>query len=103
MLSIRAATVNDVALLKALIFETGGVRTETGPSGDFRGGPGEEDGFGPQPKFRALIAEWGGQAAGYALFFWLLPTQLGRASRAVPGRICLYGRPFAARESARRC
>jgi len=29
------------------------------------------DGFGPQPKFRALIAEWEGQAAGYALFFGL--------------------------------
>jgi GNAT superfamily N-acetyltransferase len=27
------------------------------------------DGFGPQPKFRSLIAEWDGEAIGYALFF----------------------------------
>src|SRR6267143_475643 len=27
------------------------------------------DGFGCQPKFRSLIAEWDGQAIGYALFF----------------------------------
>jgi len=32
------------------------------------------DGFGPQPKFRALIAEWEGQAAGYALFFGFYST-----------------------------
>ena len=28
-----------------------------------------KDGFGPQPKFRGLIAEWEGQAIGYAFFF----------------------------------
>ena|SRR5215472_3330875 len=28
-----------------------------------------KDGFGSQPKFRSLIAEWDGQAIGYALFF----------------------------------
>ena len=27
------------------------------------------DGFGSQTKFRSLIAEWDGQAIGYALFF----------------------------------
>jgi GNAT superfamily N-acetyltransferase len=27
------------------------------------------DGFGARPKFRSLIAEWNGQAIGYALFF----------------------------------
>jgi len=27
------------------------------------------DGFGEHPRFRASIAEWDGQAAGYALFF----------------------------------
>jgi hypothetical protein len=27
------------------------------------------DGFGSQPKFRSLIAEWDGEAIGYALFF----------------------------------
>ena len=27
------------------------------------------DGFGAKPKFRSLIAEWDGEAIGYALFF----------------------------------
>lgn len=38
------------------------------------------DGFGPQPKFRALIAEWEGQAAGYASFFYFYSTFAGRAA-----------------------
>jgi GNAT superfamily N-acetyltransferase len=36
------------------------------------------DGFGPEPKFRALIAEWAGQAAGYAVFFDFYSTWRGR-------------------------
>jgi GNAT superfamily N-acetyltransferase len=36
------------------------------------------DGFGPNPKFRAVIAEWNGQAAGYALFFGFYSTWEGR-------------------------
>ena len=36
------------------------------------------DGFGPQPKFRALIAEWKGGAAGYASFFYFYSTFQGR-------------------------
>ncbi len=77
MLSIRAASVNDVALLKALISELAEyerardqvVITEVDLV---------RDGFGPQPKFRALIAEWEGQAAGYALFFGFYSTWEGR-------------------------
>lgn len=38
------------------------------------------DGFGPQPKFRALIAEWDGQPAGYASFFYFYSTFAGRAA-----------------------
>ena len=37
------------------------------------------DGFGEQPKFRVLIAEWDGQPAGYALFFDYYSTFEGRA------------------------
>jgi len=33
--------------------------------------------FGPDPKFRALIAEWKGQPAGYALFFGYYSTWAG--------------------------
>ena len=35
------------------------------------------DGFGPEPKFRALIADWEGKPAGYALFFDCYSTWRG--------------------------
>ena len=38
------------------------------------------DGFGPQPKFLALIAECDGQPAGYASFFYFYSTFAGRAA-----------------------
>jgi GNAT superfamily N-acetyltransferase len=37
------------------------------------------DGFEASAKFRALIAEWGGEPAGYALFFAHYSTFLSRA------------------------
>jgi GNAT superfamily N-acetyltransferase len=37
------------------------------------------DGFGPQPKFRALIAEWSGELAGYAFIYTSYSTFKGRA------------------------
>jgi GNAT superfamily N-acetyltransferase len=77
MLSIRAATVNDVALLKALILELAEYERERQlvmiTEADLA-----RDGFGPQPKFRALIAEWDRQTAGYALFFGFYSTWEGR-------------------------
>jgi GNAT superfamily N-acetyltransferase len=36
------------------------------------------DGFGPHPKFRALIADGDGEAAGYASFFYFYSTFQGR-------------------------
>src|SRR6202040_1068470 len=36
------------------------------------------DGFGENPRFRALIAEWSAQPAGYALFFNYFSTWVGR-------------------------
>jgi GNAT superfamily N-acetyltransferase len=38
------------------------------------------DAFGPHPKFRALIAEWKGEAAGYASFFHFYSTYQGRSA-----------------------
>ena len=77
MLSIRAATVNDVALLKDFIYELAEYEREQNQvvitEADL-----VRDGFGPQPKFRALIAEWDGRAAGYALFFGFYSTWEGR-------------------------
>lgn len=36
------------------------------------------DGFGPQPYFRCLMAEWQGQTAGFALYFFQYSTWEGR-------------------------
>ena len=68
MLLIRPAAATDVPLLLGFFRELA----------DYERQPGavvieEEtlirDGFGAQPKFRSLIAEWNGQPVGYALFF----------------------------------
>jgi GNAT superfamily N-acetyltransferase len=66
MLSIRPAVADDAALLKTLIHEFAEFEHD-------RASITEEallrDGFGPRPRFRALLAEWDSQPAGYALFF----------------------------------
>jgi len=38
------------------------------------------DTFGPRPKFRALIADWKGEPAGYASFFHFYSTYQGRSA-----------------------
>jgi GNAT superfamily N-acetyltransferase len=76
MLTIRAATIADAALLRQFIWELA----------DFEKMPDEvriteadiaRDGFGENPQFRALIAEWDDQPAGYALFFNYYSTWRG--------------------------
>jgi GNAT superfamily N-acetyltransferase len=78
MLSIRAATIKDASLLTTMILELAeyerlaseaAVTTESIA----------RDGFGPKPKFRAVIAELDGKAAGYAVFFEFYSTFQGRA------------------------
>ena len=73
MLSIRPAVVNDASLLRELICELAEYEREREQvkvtEADL-----VRDGFGPQPKFRALIAEWHGQPAGYASFFSIYST-----------------------------
>ena len=77
MLSIRPAIENDVSLLRNLILELAEYERERHlvkvTEADL-----VRDGFGPQPKFRALIAEWNGQTAGYALFYGSYSTWEGR-------------------------
>jgi GNAT superfamily N-acetyltransferase len=77
MLAIRPATVNDASLLAILIRELAEYERELDAvlisEADLL-----RDGFGTQPRFRALIAEWGGQPAGYALFFGSYSTWEGR-------------------------
>jgi GNAT superfamily N-acetyltransferase len=76
MLTIRAATVEDVPLLRKLIRELAAYEneldqvliTETELA---------RDGFGLQPKFRVLLAYWTQELAGYALFFDFYSTWRG--------------------------
>ena len=76
MLSLRYAQAGDISLLKTMMHEFAAferlpvVVTEA----DLL-----RDGFGERPKFRALIAEWDAQPAGYALFFDYYSTFHGRA------------------------
>lgn len=66
MILIRQATANDAGLLRDLIHEFAKFQRMESTIGEdalLR------DGFGPKPRFRALIAAWESQPAGYALFF----------------------------------
>ena len=76
MLTIRTATVADAALLRRLIWELADYEKEPDQvrttEADIA-----RDGFGANPQFRALIAEWHGQPAGYAVFFAYYSTWLG--------------------------
>ena len=78
MLRIRPATIADVPLLRTLIRELAEFERElnlcTIEEDDLA-----RDGFGENPKFRALIAEQEGQPAGYALFFDYYSSWSGRA------------------------
>ena len=76
MLSIRAATIADVPLLRRFIQELAEYERESRAvlitEDELR-----HDGFGPDPKFRAIIAEQDGKPAGYALFFTSYSTWTG--------------------------
>lgn len=78
MLNIRPATANDAALLKKLIgelaeFERLSHEVEI-TEDDLR-----RDGYGAQPKFRAFVAEWSGEPAGYAFIYTTYSTFKGSA------------------------
>ena len=78
MLSIRFAKLQDAALLTALIRELA-EHDRLADEAMVTEDDVVRDGFGSQPKFRALIAEWDGKAAGYACFFPFYSTFQGRA------------------------
>jgi GNAT superfamily N-acetyltransferase len=77
MLSIRAATILDAALLRTMIRELAEFEHEldlvTITEEDLR-----RDGFGQNPRFGALVADWHAQPAGYAFFFYYYSTWAGR-------------------------
>jgi len=77
MLTIRPASASDVALILHFIRQLAEYEHEpqavTATEADLL-----RDGFGPDPKFRVVIAEWDGKPAGFALFFHNYSTWLGR-------------------------
>lgn len=76
MLLIRAATIQDAPLIYRMIRELAEFERESHlcviAEKDL-----ERDGFGETPKFSALMAEWDGLPAGYALFFDCYSTWVG--------------------------
>jgi GNAT superfamily N-acetyltransferase len=78
MLSIRPATVDDAPLLTTLIRELAEFE-RLSHEASLTADDIVRDGFGAVPKFRAVIAEWNGQAAGYAMFFEFYSSFQGRA------------------------
>jgi len=78
MLAIRPASVDDAGLLVRMIHELAEYEREldqvTVTEADL-----VRDGFGREVKFRAVIAEWDGQPAGYAFFFGFYSTWVGRS------------------------
>ena len=76
MLSTRAAAIADVPLLRRLIQELAEYERESQAvliqEDELR-----RDGFGPGPKFRAILAEQDGRPAGFAVFFTSYSTWTG--------------------------
>lgn len=66
MLSIRAAGVADIPLVRALVHEFAEHELHQAVISEATLA---EDGFGARPVFRVLLAEWGERVAGYALFY----------------------------------
>jgi GNAT superfamily N-acetyltransferase len=79
MLTIRTATRDDVPVLRLLIRELAAYEKKPHKAvvteQDLL-----RDGFGPQQKFRALIANWENEPAGYASFFHFYSTFRGRTA-----------------------
>jgi GNAT superfamily N-acetyltransferase len=77
MLTIRPATVQDVPLLRTLIRELAEFEHELSAV-TIQEAELAQDGFGENPRFDSLIAEWHGEPAGYALFFDFYSSWTGR-------------------------
>lgn len=77
MLKIRSATEADVDLILQFIRDLAEYEREpqavVATAEDIR-----RDGFGANPRFLVLIAEWEGEPAGFAFYFFHYSTWLGR-------------------------
>lgn len=78
MLNLRVASATDVPLILQLIRDLAEYEREpnavVATEQDLL-----RDGFGADPKFQVIIAEWNGAPAGFALYFYHYSTWLGRA------------------------
>jgi GNAT superfamily N-acetyltransferase len=78
MLKLRKAAAKDIPLILSLIREL--AEYERAPNAvvcteqDLR-----RDGFGPSPVFHVIVAEWNGEAAGMAFYFYNYSTWQGRS------------------------
>jgi GNAT superfamily N-acetyltransferase len=77
MLSIRPATAKDAALIVQFVRDLAEYERDpkaaVATEADFI-----RDGFGADPKFKVVFAEWNGEPAGFALFFYNYSTWQGR-------------------------
>jgi GNAT superfamily N-acetyltransferase len=76
MLNIRPATPADVPVILRFIRELAAYEREPGAVVATEAGL-LRDGFGPTPRFRALIADYHNAPAGFALYFTSYSTWLG--------------------------
>jgi GNAT superfamily N-acetyltransferase len=78
-LAIRPAKPEDVSLIRSLIQELAAYEEQPEAAvvteADLL-----RDGFGPEPYFHCLMAEWDEQPAGFALYFFQYSTWEGRPS-----------------------
>jgi GNAT superfamily N-acetyltransferase len=76
MLVIREATASDAALIVEMIRELADFERELDHV-DITPDDLVRDGFGENPSFHALVAEWDGQPAAYILYFFTYSTWAG--------------------------
>ncbi len=77
MLTLRPATASDAALIVAFIRELATYEREPDAAIATEASI-LRDGFGDRPRFHVLVAEWEGEAVGFALYFFSYSTWRGR-------------------------
>jgi len=115
MLNIRPATAQDVPLILEFIRGLAEYEREpdavTATEADLL-----RDGFGSNPKFRVVIADWEGKPAGFAFFFYSYSTWEGHPSlfledlfvrpefrgKGIGKRLMVYLAQLALKENCRR-
>jgi len=77
MLAIRNAAINDIPVILDFIRRLAEYEREpdavVATEEDLK-----RDGFGREPKYRCVIAEWNNAPAGFAFYFYVYSTWMGR-------------------------